>query len=132
MHEPLDEKTLSQYSPLLLAYVGDAVYELIVRSRLVAAGPRRIKEIHQEAVEKVRAENQARVMRGLYDQLSEVEQAIVRRGRNTKNTPPKNADMQDYRLSTGFEALIGHVFLKGDYDRLQELVDLTDQVDKKA
>ncbi len=129
MHEPVNEKTLSQYSPLLLAYVGDAVYELVVRSRLVAAGPRRVKEIHHEAVEKVRAENQARVMRRLYNQLSEAEQAIVRRGRNTKNTPPKNADMQDYRLSTGLEALIGHVYLKGDHDRLRELIDLTDQVD---
>lgn len=129
MHESLDEKTLSQYSPLLLAYVGDAVFELIVRSRLVVAGQRRIRNLHAETVAMVRAENQARLARKLYNHLSEQEQDIVRRGRNTKSTPPKNADMQEYRLSTGFEALIGYVYLKGDQARLAELIKLIDGSD---
>lgn len=129
MHESLDEKTLSQYSPLLLAYVGDAVFELIVRSRLVVAGQRRIRDLHAETVAMVRAENQARLARKLYNHLSEQEQDIVRRGRNTKSTPPKNADMQEYRLSTGFEALIGYVYLKGDQARLAELIKLIDGSD---
>lgn len=129
MYESLDEKTLSQYSPLLLAYVGDAVFELIVRSRLVVAGQRRIRDLHAETVAMVRAENQARLARKLYNHLSEQEQDIVRRGRNTKSTPPKNADMQEYRLSTGFEALIGYVYLKGDQARLAELIKLIDGSD---
>lgn len=63
MHEPLDERTLDQYSPLLLAYVGDAVYELMVRTRMVAAGQRPVREIHLDAVQKVKAEHQARVIK---------------------------------------------------------------------
>ncbi len=128
MHEPLDERTLDQYSPLLLAYVGDAVYELMVRTRMVAAGQRPVKEIHQDAVQKVKAEHQARVIKNIFDQLPATEQDIVRRGRNAKSTPPKNADMQEYRLSTGFEALIGYLYLKGDQQRLQELLELSEEV----
>ncbi len=128
MHKPLDERTLDEYSPLLLAYVGDAVYELMVRARMVAAGQRRIKEIHQDTVQKVKAEHQARVIKNIFDQLPTTEQDIVRRGRNAKGTPTKNADMQEYRLSTGFEALIGYVYLKGDQQRLQELFDLSEEI----
>src|SRR5690606_30678020 len=107
MHNPLEEKVLNEYSSLLLAYIGDAVYELLVRTQIVTAGQRRIKDIHQDAVERVRAEHQARIVRWLYDHLTKQEQEIVRRGRNVKSNPPKNADLQDYRLSTGFEALVG-------------------------
>lgn len=121
MHENLDEKILNQYSPLLLAYIGDAVYELLVRTRLVAAGQRRIKDIHQDVVEKVRAGYQAKIVRRLYDQLAAHEQEIIRRGRNTKSTPPKNADLQDYRWSTGFEALVGYLYLKGEQERLLDI-----------
>ncbi|MEQ8200928.1 MAG: ribonuclease III domain-containing protein [Syntrophomonadaceae bacterium] len=128
MHKPLDERTLKQYSPLLLAYVGDAVYELLVRTRMVAAGQRRVKEIHQDTVGRVKAEHQARVIKAIFDQLPETEQDVVRRGRNAKSTPPKNADVQEYRLSTGFEALIGYLYLKGDQQRLQELFDLSEEV----
>ncbi|HRY12910.1 MAG TPA: ribonuclease III domain-containing protein [Syntrophomonadaceae bacterium] len=128
MHEPLDERTLDQYSPLLLAYVGDAVYELMVRTRMVAAGQRPVREIHLDAVQKVKAEHQARVIKNIFSQLPATEQDIVRRGRNAKSTPPKNADMQEYRLSTGFEALIGYLYLKGDQRRLQELLELSEEI----
>ncbi len=127
MHENLDEKILNQYSPLLLAYIGDAVYELSVRTQLVAAGQRRIKDIHHDAVEKVRAECQAKIVRRIYDRLTEHEKEIVRRARNTKSTPPKNVDLQDYRWSTGLEALIGYLYLKGDQDRLADIFRLISQ-----
>jgi len=123
MHKPLDENTLSEYSPLILAYIGDAVYELLVRIHIVSAGNRRMKDIHLNTVQMVKAENQARFIREISDELTEEEQDIVRRGRNTRSNPPKNADMQNYRMSTGFEALIGYLYLKGDEERLEYLVN---------
>jgi len=123
MHKPLDENTLSEYSPLILAYIGDAVYELLVRIHIVSAGNRRMKDIHLDTVQMVKAENQARFIREISDELTEEEQDIVRRGRNTRSNPPKNADMQNYRMSTGFEALIGYLYLKGDEERLEYLVN---------
>jgi len=123
MHEPLDENTLSEYSPLVLAYIGDAVFELLVRTQIVSSGNRRIKDIHLNTVEIVKAEHQAGIIRQIFDELSEEEQDIVRRGRNTQSNPPKNADMQAYRMSTGFEALLGYLYLKGGQERLLYLVN---------
>jgi len=123
MHEPWDENNLCEVSPLVLAYIGDAVFELLVRTHIVSAGQRRMKEIHLDTVEMVKAESQARIIRQIIDELSEPEQDIVRRGRNTRSTPPKNADMQAYRMSTGFEALLGYLYLKGDQERLIYLVN---------
>ena len=122
-HEPLDENTLKEYSAVVLAYIGDAVFELLVRTPLVAAGNRRVKDIHHDTVELVRAQSQARAMRLLYDQLSEQERDIVRRGRNAKSIAPRHADPADYQMSTGFEALLGYLYLKGDDQRLLELVN---------
>ena len=123
MPEPMDEKTLQEYTPLVLAYIGDAVYELLIRTHIVAAGHRRIKDIHLGTVELVKADNQARFIRQIADELSAEEQDIVRRGRNTHSNPPKNADMQAYRMSTGFEALLGYLYLKGEEERLRYLVN---------
>jgi ribonuclease-3 family protein len=123
MPEPLDEKTLQEYTPLVLAYIGDAVYELLVRTHIVAAGHRRLKDIHLGTVELVKADNQARFIRQIADELSAEEQDVVRRGRNTHSNPPKNADMQAYRMSTGFEALLGYLYLKGEEERLLYLVN---------
>jgi len=123
MHEPWDENNLREVSPLVLAYIGDAVFELLVRTHIVSAGQRRMKEIHLGTVEMVKAESQARIIRQIVDELSETEQDIVRRGRNTRSSPPKNADMQAYRMSTGFEALLGYLYLKGDQERLIYLVN---------
>jgi len=123
MHEPLDENTLSEYSPLILAYIGDAVFELLVRTKIVSAGQGRIKEIHLHTVELVKADHQAYIVRQIFDELSAEEQDIIRRGRNTRSNPPKNANMQAYRMSTGFEALLGYLYLKGDKERLIYLVN---------
>lgn len=118
-HSPIEESIAQQYSPLLLAYIGDAVYELMVRTSLVASGPKRIKDIHLAAVEMVKAGYQANALKWLENELTEVEQAVVRRGRNTHSSLPKNSDLYEYRLSTGFEALVGYLYLIGNMERLQ-------------
>lgn len=122
MHEPWDENALRECSPLILAYIGDAVFELIVRTHIVEIGQRKIKDIHLDTVAMVKADSQAHIIRQIIDELSEAEQDIVRRGRNTHSHPPKNADIQAYRMSTGFEALLGYLYLKGDEERLSYLL----------
>lgn len=121
-HVTIEENLLREYSAVVLAYIGDAVFELAVRSHIVAEGNRKIKDIHHDAVQMVRANSQARFLRCFFDDLCVEEQDIVRRGRNAKGTPPKTADPDDYQLSTGFEALLGYLYLKGDDDRLEELL----------
>lgn len=123
MHKLLDENALREYSPVVLAYIGDAVFELLVRTHIVVNGNRKVRHIHHDTVEFVKAESQARVIRQLFDELSEEEQDIVKRGRNSKSTPPKHADLGDYKMSTGFEALIGYLYLRGDEERLLYLVN---------
>ncbi|MEN6326066.1 MAG: ribonuclease III domain-containing protein [Syntrophomonas sp.] len=123
MHEQVDAKSLREYPAVVLAYIGDAVFELLVRNHIVASGKRKVKDIHLDTVGLVKAESQARVIRQIFEELSEEEQDIVKRGRNAKSTPPKNADIGDYHMSTGFEALLGYLYLKGDEDRLLYLVN---------
>lgn len=123
MYEEVDDKSLREYPAVVLAYIGDAVFELLVRTHIVASGRRKVKDIHLDTVGLVKAESQARVIRHIFDELSEEEQDIVKRGRNAKSTPPKNADIGDYHMSTGFEALLGYLYLKGDEDRLLYLVN---------
>ncbi len=123
MHEILDERSLREMSPVLIAYIGDAVFELMVRTELLARGKRRVKDIHLDTVEHVKASSQARFIRDISDVLSEQEKELVRWGRNTKNHVPRNANVGDYRLSTGLETLLGYLYLKGDLDRLKYLVE---------
>ncbi|NLB88615.1 MAG: Mini-ribonuclease 3 [Syntrophomonadaceae bacterium] len=119
----INENMLREYSALVFAYIGDAVFELAVRTHVVLAGNRKVKDLHHDTVEMVKAESQAQFIREIYNELSEEEQDIVMRGRNSKSTPPKHADPRDYQLSTGFEALLGYLYLKGDEKRLEELVE---------
>ncbi len=121
-HNPVEENSLREYSPLVLAYIGDAVFELAVRTRIAESGPRRIRDIHHDAVALVNADSQADIIRQLSAELSDTELDMVRRGRNTRSHPPKNADVQSYRMSTGFEALLGYLYLKGDDERLNYLL----------
>lgn len=123
MHKGEADKDLRQYSPVVLAYIGDAVFELLVRTHIVANGNRKIKNIHHDTVEVVKAESQARLVRFISAELTDEEQEIVKRGRNAKTSPPKNANPSDYRLSTGFEALLGYLYLQGDEDRLIYLIN---------
>ena len=132
-HKPLDDKQLREYSPLSLAFVGDAVLELVVRTRLVTGARRRMKDLHLETVGVVKAESQARLVRQLLPELSEAEQDIIRWGRNAHSTPPRNVEPADYQLSNGFEALLGYLYLKGDEERLLYLIDQAlAQAEKRA
>ena len=116
--------TAAEYSPLVLAYMGDAVYELLIREHIVKRTSRQVHLLHREAVHYVRAESQAEAVRALLPELSGAEAAVVRRGRNThSNTVPKNASVIDYRMATGFEALIGCLWLSGEKERARELVE---------
>ncbi|WP_077623945.1 Mini-ribonuclease 3 [Sediminibacillus massiliensis] len=114
-----------QMKSLTLAYMGDAVYEIYVRRHLIAKGTVKTNQLHRSAVEFVSAKSQAKVILEWLEQgvLSDDEESVVRRGRNAKSgTIPKNTDVQTYRYSTAFEALIGFLYLKEDVGRLEELV----------
>ncbi|MGI6553842.1 MAG: Mini-ribonuclease 3 [Bacillota bacterium] len=110
-------------SPALLAYVGDAVFEVYVRSVLAAKWAGNMDEIHHQAVLSVKAEAQARMLKYIENTLTDEERDIVRRGRNSKaGHIPKNAAMMDYRYSTAFESLIGFLYLGGQVERLSEIL----------
>ncbi|PLR96348.1 Mini-ribonuclease 3 [Bacillus sp. T33-2] len=118
--EKVDEKQLNS---LALAYMGDAVFEVYVRHHLLQSGKVKPNKLHKEATAYVSAKAQAHILHKLMDGLTEVEEAVVRRGRNAKSgTVPKNTDVQTYRYSTAFEALIGYLYLGGKQDRLQQLI----------
>lgn len=110
--------------PLLLAYVGDAVFELYVRQKLINDKVLPINRLHKKATEIVRAGGQDAILRQIELHLTEEEADIVRRGRNTKGRVPKNADMAAYRRATGFEALLGWLYLNGSQERLSQLFAL--------
>lgn len=120
--DPLDDMTLRQFSPVTLAYVGDAVFELAVRSMLVLSDRRKIRDVHLDAVARVKASSQARLVRGLFNELSSREQELVRWGRNAKSPVPRHADPDDYRMSTGFETLLGYLYLNGNSERIDYLL----------
>lgn len=109
--------------PLTLAYVGDAVYELFVRQRLIALGHVRVNDLHRTAVRYVRANAQAKALATLATALSEEEQDVARRGRNAKShAAPKGSDAAEYAASTAFETLVGFLYLSGRSERLGEVL----------
>lgn len=108
--------------PLQLAYLGDAVFELAVRSSLCASGAGKMKELHRMATERVRAAAQAKMLQNLTERLRPDEAEVVRRARNAKTAVPRSAQVSDYRYSTAFEALLGYLYVRGDWERLAELV----------
>ncbi len=118
------EKTDVRACPALtLAYIGDAVYELVIRSYLVRRYDRSVNQLHQKASRLVNAGTQSALISVLEPQLTEAETGAYKRGRNAHSyTKAKHATMSDYRRATGFEALIGYLFLEGQYDRLVSLI----------
>lgn len=111
--------------PLVLAYIGDAVYELWVRRHMVAGGVTRTAKLHSEAVKYVSAGAQAEALRKISGMLTGEEFNIARRGRNAKPTHiPRGAEVADYRHSTGLECLIGYLFLNGNMERLAEIMEM--------
>lgn len=121
----LKEVDLKTYSPLTLAYIGDAVYELVIRSLVVEQGNAPVNKLHKRSSRLVKAQTQAEAAVKLMDVFTEEEMAVYKRGRNTRShTMAKNADMMDYRMATGFEAVMGYLHLKQDYERIIELIQL--------
>lgn len=118
----IKEGKADEYSPLNLAYIGDAVFELLVRSDLMSGGVRPVNELNKNASELVNARSQALMYHRVKDKLSEDELSALRRGRNAKSCAhAKNASVSDYRHATGLEALFGYLYLKGEIDRIVEL-----------
>lgn len=121
MNTKLTAEDIVMLSPLQLAYIGDAVYELLVRTYLLKKGLS-VKELHKATINFVKAKSQANIVHNLEEELTEHEKTVVKKGRNAKsNTVPKNADLIDYKYATGFEALIGELYLSGKDERLSEL-----------
>ena len=114
---------IRSYSPLVLAYLGDAVYELIVRSYLAGQGNCAVNRLHSQALNYVKAGAQAAMAAKLQPFLTEEEKNAFRRGRNANpHTVAKHASLSDYRHATGFEALLGYLYVKGETARLLELI----------
>ncbi|MFO7887790.1 MAG: ribonuclease III domain-containing protein [Eubacteriales bacterium] len=118
-------------SPIQLAYIGDAVYELLVRTYIITNEDLTINKIHKSVVNFVKAENQAKYLKKIEDYLYKEEKDIVRRGRNSKSTTPKNTNFMDYKYATGLEALIGYLYLKKDKERIFQLFEMILSTEKE-
>ena len=119
----LKDQDIRSYSPLTLAYIGDGVYELVIRTILVKKGNCPVNRMHKKASSLVKASAQSAIMEKIEDQLTEEEHAVYRRGRNAHSpTMAKHATMADYRRATGFEALIGYLYLSEEYTRMLDLI----------
>ena len=119
----LKEVEAREYSPLALAYLGDAVYELAIRTFVMNHGNTQVNKMHKKTAGLVKAEAQANFYKVLEEELTEEEKAVYRRGRNAKSvTMAKNATMKDYRMATGFEALMGYLYLTEQMERMAELL----------
>lgn len=117
------EQDVRAYSPLTLAYIGDAIYDLVIRSVVVERANRSANDLHKKTVRYVKAEAQSAMIQALAEELTDEEEAVYKRGRNAKShTAAKNASLGDYRKATGFEALIGFLYLTNQTDRLLYLV----------
>lgn len=119
----LREVEIQEYSPLTLAYIGDGIYELLIRTLVVNEGNKTVQKLHKETSALVQASAQSKMMRRLQEELTEEEHAVYKRGRNSKSvSPAKNQSVTDYRRATGFEALMGYLYLKKDWERMLKLV----------
>lgn len=118
----IKEVDIRTYSPLTLAYIGDGIYDLVIRSIVVGRGNTKASQLHNTTSKVVKAHTQAMMIEALSDMLTEVEMDVYRRGRNAKSpTMAKNATMADYRKATGFEALMGYLYLNDEFQRIVEL-----------
>ncbi len=117
------------YSSLTLAYVGDAIYEVFIRTKLTENGDKKVNRLHKEAKNFVSAKAQSQIVEAMLDSLTADETDIFKRGRNTKvNTKAKNADFKEYHNATGLEALFGYLYLSKNHERLNELLEKSYQI----
>ena len=120
-----EEADINQMSPLTWAYVGDCVFELYIRTKLVDTTNLKPHNLHIKAIKYVKAKAQAEMLNNIYEDLTEEEKDIVRRGRNAENHHlPKNANIQEYMYSTAFEALIGYLYLCKKIRRVKEIIEI--------
>lgn len=123
-NEKLTEEDIVMLNPLQLAYIGDAVFELLVRTYLLERDIS-VSDLHRAATRFVKARGQAEIFHLIEEALTDKERAIIKRGRNAKShTSPKNADIIDYKYATGFEALMGYLYLKRENKRIREIFAL--------
>ena len=121
----IDGKDIRSFSPLTLAYIGDAVYEIVIRTIIVEKGNAPVNKLHHKASSLVKAVAQKEAMEKILPLLTKEEEAVYKRGRNAKSyTSAKNASVIDYRIATGFEALMGFLYLTGRNKRMLELVKI--------
>ena len=121
----MKEVDIREYSPLTLAYIGDCIYDLIIKTKVISEGNKQVKKLHQETSSMVQASAQSEMMRALQPLLTEEEHAVYRRGRNAKSvSPAKNQSLTDYRRATGFEALMGWLYLKREWKRMADLIKI--------
>ena len=114
-----------QYSPLNLAYMGDCAYEIVIRTLLLHKGNTHVDRLNKRASNLAKAATQSQIVGVIQEHLTEEELSVYKRGRNAKSyTSAKNASINDYRRATGFEALIGWLYLKGNFERMTELIKL--------
>lgn len=121
------DKTLScaDYNPLAVAYIGDTVYDLFIRTKIVEKGNKQVTNMHKEAVKFVNATAQAKCAEMIEPFLSEKELHLIRWGKNAKSASvPKNANVKDYHIATGFEVLIGGLYISNQTERLEEILNI--------
>ena len=119
------EVDIKEYSPLTLAYIGDSIYDLIIKSLVINEGNKQVQKLHRETSSMVQASAQSKMMRTIQEHLTEEEHAVFKRGRNAKSvSPAKNQSITDYRRATGFEALMGYLYLKKEWKRMLDLVKI--------
>lgn len=124
-HFPLTEQELRTYSALSFAYIGDSVYDLIIRTMVTAKGNNRPNKYHQQVIQYVNAHAQTMMMEKIKPILTEEERMMFRRGRNAKSiSSAKNQTPHDYRIATGFETLVGYLYMSGQMERIMELVKI--------
>ncbi len=120
----MDDAKINTYSSLALAYMGDAVFELLIRRSMMEKGATQAGKLHKQTVTQVCAHAQSEYMYRLEEHLTEAELDVYKRGRNAAGRVPKNADLVEYRRATGFEALFGWLYLKGEFSRIEALFSL--------
>ena len=127
-----DYVDVRQLNPLVLAYVGDAYFHLYVRTRLLSYEQAKVQALHSFSAQMVSAVWQAKAYQKIEDKLTEEEKAIFRRGRNAKSHAPRSSTVAEYHASTGFEALLGSLYLSEQNERLYEIAEMSFQVISQA
>lgn len=127
---PVSSRDIREYSSPVLAYLGDAILELYIRGYLIKEELRPVKDLHGAAIGMVSAANQARAAEGMEELLTPEEREVLRRGRNARDTG-RGPDAREHALSTGLEAVFGYLFIKGEEERLRELLAVFIELSQK-